>query len=242
MLATSIGFSASTLFWVGHNGIVAAGAPSGVPGLVYSVSVGTTVSPQALAVSTTPSGSPDLFFSNELTANLYHVTKTGSVWSGIKLLPNSKPSPPNFWYPYSTALDTTQVYMTSFTGEVWSLPRSTTVQTAPTILTTGINNRSLIATNGTRVFYVRGTDIVRMPVTGGAETTFYAGAGTVSALALSGGELFWGSTTTGTVMKKPLAGGAAATVVSGVSPAALGGVDASRIYFNLSGSFFSLTH
>jgi hypothetical protein len=240
-LATSIGLSGTSLFWRDNHGIQTASTPSGSPSEVFAVSAGSTISPQTLAVGTTSSGGPDLFLANEITAHLYHVTQTGTVWSATKLLPNTMPSPDQFYYPYSVAIDSANVYMTSFTGELWSLPRSTTTQIAPTTLATGINDRSLLATNGSRVFYVRGADIVSMPVGGGTEATFYAGAGTVTAMALHGGSLYWSSSTTGTVSRRPLASGPAVTLISGVSPATLLAVDSSRMYFALSSSLFSLT-
>ena len=94
-----------------------------------------------------------------------------------------------------------------------------------TVLAAGFTDLAgVVATDTTVYFIERTAGIVHaVPLTGGVPANVQTSAGAPSSIAVGGTDLFWGDRVQGTLSRKPLAGGAAATATPtpGLVPAAM---------------------
>lgn len=240
--SVSIGLNGSRVYWsnwggaASSQGVWSVSTGGAVPSQVYA-QTNDTEQVQGLAVAPTLGGLPGdvhVYWANAYKARLYDVHQYPHPWfpwllftSTTSVLPDTDPADGTNYYPFSVTVDLLNLYFIEDNGVVKQVPRSGGPDTQ---LDTGAETKP-IATDGASVFYVKGGQIKEVPVGGGAVTDFANALGTISAMTVRDGNLYWACSTCGTVVKKPIAGGGAVTLAAGqTSPGAIA-VDDTHVYW-----------
>jgi hypothetical protein len=205
-LAAVVASSSYTLWYAPQSG----GAPQ-------SILSGFEDQPQpiqgcAVRPACTPFGTPGEILAAIPDAGLFAVHQVSSAWVSRTL---SVPvDMPNVYYPMNVTADANNAYFVKDTASPPSVFQVSLSGGAPIALATAALG-SPIATDGAGVYFVIGTSIVRIPVNGGAGSTFAADSGPPTTFAVDNGDLYWTCTSCGTVSKKAFSGGATKTIASG---------------------------
>jgi len=136
-------------------------------------------------------------------------------------------------FPSSIALDTDQLYVTTYSDTLLSLPK---VGGAAVPLTSEAGTFATgIALGGGFLFWTTGATVKRVPTSGGATVTVVSESGSVDGLTVHAETLYWsthvtGSTTGGAIRRADLDGQQVATLVEGLDhPGALA-VDGDTVF------------
>jgi hypothetical protein len=192
---------------------------------------------QGLAVARTPNApSTDvhLYWGNATTAHLWDIhqfpdpsSPGGVSYSVTSLLPPIDPFDGTNYYPFSVTVDKERVYFIEDNRQIQSVSRSGGA-------TTRLDDhaeRQAIATDGTSLFYVEEGLIRKLPVGGGERETFSGADGTVTAMTVKDGFLYWTCSTCGTVQKQRIAGGLTVYLANGQDSPACIAVDDTYVYW-----------
>lgn len=237
---TSLVRFGSSMFWADISardsdaGVWQVPLPSGTPTQV-SHHGEDLISNQALVVYATGSTASDMVThvldGVPLVAKLFDTRLSASGSSEVSLLPDTDPTTYHNYYPFSLVLDAANVYFTHDGNEgVWRAPLS---GGAATLLVSGVA-RATLAIDGSTLFFQQGNDINQIAVTGGAVSTFAAGAGVVTAMVAHHGAVYWTCGTCGTVVKQAVGGTTSLTLASGEANPRSIAVDDTHVYFGTS--------
>lgn len=135
--------------------------------------------------------------------------------------------------PRTLTADASHVVFAEDDGDVFVLPRSggTPLLLGTGSIASGPTTQTLVASTGTFAYFSSATGIFKVPITGGAATSFVSVSEPPAAMAIDGGYLYWACRGCGTVMRRPLSGGSSTTVATGESAPHSLAFDASNIYF-----------
>jgi hypothetical protein len=193
---------------------------------------------QGLAVARTPNApSTDvhIYWANATTAHLWDIHQFADPnfpgllsYSVTSLLPPIDPFDGTNYYPFSVTVDKKRVYFIEDSRTLQSVSRSGGATTRLDDHTEDIN---ALATDGTSLFYVKGGLIKKLPVGGGEATTFSGADGTVTAMTVKDGYLYWTCSTCGTVTKQRIAGGLTVYLANGQTSPACIAVDDTYVYW-----------
>jgi hypothetical protein len=155
-----------------------------------------------------------VLFGEPTVAALYDLRISLFGISEKSLLPAVDPAPPHLdYYAYAIALDASNVYFTHDTDkQIWKAPRAG--GTGVKIISGA--EREVLAINDSTLYFQKGSDLVSASTSGSGLSTFEANVGTVSALAVHGGYLYWACSNCGTIKRKSLTGATAFTMASSV--------------------------
>jgi hypothetical protein len=148
-------------------------------------------------------------------------------YSVTSLLPPIDPFDGTNYYPFSVTVDKERVYFIEDNRQIQSVSRSGGA-------TTRLDDhaeRQAIATDGTSLFYVEEGLIRKLPVGGGERETFSGADGTVTAMTVKDGFLYWTCSTCGTVQKQRIAGGLTVYLANGQDSPACIAVDDTYVYW-----------
>jgi hypothetical protein len=135
--------------------------------------------------------------------------------------------------PRTVTADASHVLYAEDEGDVFVLPRR---GGAPLWLGTGSvasgpTAQTLVASTGTFAYFSSAASIFKVPIDGGAVTTFASVSEAPAAMAIDGGYLYWACRGCGTVVRRRMSGGSSTTVAAGESAPHSLAFDASNIYF-----------
>lgn len=181
----------------------------GTPALVLSAGLS---APRALALV-----AGNLYFADAWNSQVWKIDAAGAT-TGLWTISGSTST----IYPHNIAADATRAYFVRDTGnEVRSVPLTggspTLLSSPPVGPSVGIA-ASAIATDGTYVYWATeraSGSVFKVPVTGGATTTFASAGGVVTGLAVFGADLYYSVRSPGKIVRKPLSGAASRTLASG---------------------------
>jgi hypothetical protein len=192
-----------------------------------------------LAVATDAFGHTHAFYASNPAppnvAQLYEVHYSSFFWVRTPLLPQLNPSTMHPYWPRSAVVDASNVYFIGedegALGTLYRVPRS---GGTPTALASGVGNGTAfgpLATDGASVFYLKGGAIMRIPVGGGAETTFAPAVDFVADMTVHEGALYWACYSCGTIVKQPIDQGPAVILASNQASPSCIAVDDSFVYW-----------
>jgi len=181
-----------------------------------------------------------LFATGDGESNVFHAQFRSSIyrtfmapasafgWITRPLIPAS-----SSLRPRTLTVDASHVLFAEDDGDVFVVPRS---GGAPLLLGTGSSAsdtvaQTLVASTGTFAYFSSATTIFKVPIGGGAATSFATVSEAPAAMAIDGGFLYWACRGCGEVLRKPLSGFGITTVATGENAPHSLAFDASNIYF-----------